>query len=142
MEVMSVRNMEEMYGFHFADISFRLVDYDCNIVEAKVLLDTLYVEEAAVNEESCQQLYANIEADYMHVTNKKERWVAVKKDPYYNALQIKFAYAQTCHKTQGGQWEKVFLLPWKTTEQTKSLTYYRWLYTALTRAKEHVYISE
>lgn len=131
-----------MYGFHFADIYLRLADYDCDIVDAKVLLDTLYAEEAAINEESSQELFANIEADYMHITNKKERLAAIKKDPYYNALQIKFAYAQTCHKTQGGQWDKVFLLPWKNSEQTKSLMYYRWLYTAVTRAKEHIYISE
>ncbi len=142
MEIMSVRNMEEVYGFHFADIYLRLADYDCDIVDAKVLLDTLYAEEAAINEESSQELFANIEADYMHITNKKERLAAIKKDPYYNALQIKFAYAQTCHKTQGGQWDKVFLLPWKNSEQTKSLMYYRWLYTAVTRAKEHIYISE
>ena len=140
MEVLAVRKTEECYGFHFADASLRMTDYDMEPIEAKVLLDTLNMEAASLSHADTMRLYEAIESDYQDIPSKKERQKAIRNNPYWNAIQIKFAYAQTCHKTQGGQWDKVFLLPWNNEPQTDTLEYYRWLYTAVTRSSRVLYI--
>ncbi|MBP5413580.1 MAG: AAA family ATPase [Bacteroidales bacterium] len=140
MEVMSVRKIEECYGFHFADVSLRMADYDMEPIDAKVLLDTLSLEAASLSYADTMRLYEAIECDYQDIPLKKDRQKAIMNNPYWNAIQIKFAYAQTCHKTQGGQWDKVFLLPWNDEQQMHSSEYYRWLYTAVTRSSRMLYV--
>lgn len=140
MEIMAVRKVEEVYGHRFADVQLRLSDYDMAPIDAKVMLDTLSMEEPSLNYKLTMQLYAAIEADYEDITNKKERLEAIRNNPYWNAIQIKFAYVQTCHKTQGGQWPKVFVLAWNNEEQMQTAAYYRWLYTAVTRSSGQLYI--
>lgn len=141
LEILTVRHFEEFAGFRFATIRFRMLDYDMKPIEAKVLLDTLTTEEAALSYEKSMQLYAAVEEKYSHLPTKKKRREAMLDDEYLNALQIKFAYVQTCHKTQGGQWEKVFVFQWNA-EQQQSIDYYRWAYTALTRAKSKIFLIE
>ena len=140
MEVLAIRNMEERYGFHFADVTLKLVDYDMESIDVKVILDTLTSEEASLSIEQSRLLYEAIYENYSYLPTSKEIRKAIKNDEYYNALQIKFSYVQTCHKTQGGQWEKVFILLWNNVEQMQTITYYRWLYTAVTRASKQLYI--
>ena len=134
-----VRNVRDFYGFRFADCWLRLPDYDDYELEATVLLDTLHTESPALSREQSEQLFNNVMEDYMDIPNKRERMEKMKKDPYFNALQIKYAYAVTCHKAQGGQWQRVFVDQGYMTEDLLGPDYFRWLYTALTRATETVY---
>jgi exodeoxyribonuclease-5 len=134
-----VRNVRELYGFRFADCWLRLPDYDDYELEATVLLDTLHSESPALSREDNERLFNNIMEDYMDIPNKRERMKKMKEDPYFNALQIKYAYAVTCHKAQGGQWQRVFVDQGYMTEDMLGPDYFRWLYTALTRATETVY---
>lgn len=131
--------MRELYGFRFADCWLRLPDYDDYELEATVLLDTLHSESPALSREDNERLFNNIMEDYMDIPNKRERMKKMKEDPYFNALQIKYAYAVTCHKAQGGQWQRVFVDQGYMTEDMLGPDYFRWLYTALTRATETVY---
>ena len=139
-ELRKIKRFEEMYGFRFADVELSFTDYpDAPNVEAKILLDTLNSNSASLTEEENQRLFAAIEEDYMDIPNRRERYKEMKKNPWFNALQVKFAYALTCHKTQGGQWNTVFIdsaFNQKEALETEDL---RWLYTALTRAQERVY---
>ena len=135
-----VRNVRELYGFRFADCWLRLPDYDDYELEATVLLDTLHSESPALSREDNERLFNNIMEDYMDIPNKRERMKKMKEDPYFNALQIKYAYAVTCHKAQGGQWQRVFVDQGYMTEDMLGPDYFRWLYTALTRATETVYL--
>ncbi|MDR1181482.1 MAG: tRNA (adenosine(37)-N6)-threonylcarbamoyltransferase complex ATPase subunit type 1 TsaE, partial [Bacteroidales bacterium] len=105
LEIVHVSQIEERYGFRFADVKVRFPDYEMDDIKLKLILDTLYVESAAMTNESRTQLYTEVCLDYAHIHPPKKRSAAIKKDPYLNALQVKFAYAQTCHKTQGGQWD-------------------------------------
>lgn len=134
-----VRNVRELYGFRFADCWLRLPDYDDYELEATVLLDTLHSEAPALSREDNERLFNNIMEDYMDIPNKRERMKKMKEDLYFNALQIKYAYAVTCHKAQGGQWQRVFVDQGYMTEDMLGPDYFRWLYTALTRATETVY---
>lgn len=134
-----VRNVRELYGFRFADCWLRLPDYDDYELETTVLLDTLHSESPALSREDNERLFNNIMEDYMDIPNKRERMKKMKEDPYFNALQIKYAYAVTCHKAQGGQWQRVFVDQGYMTEDMLGPDYFRWLYTALTRATETVY---
>ena len=135
-----VRNERELYGFRFADCILRLPDYDNMEFEATVLLDTLHAEAPSLTKEQAATLFARVQEDYMHIRNKRERMKELRKDPYYNALQVKYAYAVTCHKAQGGQWPRVFIDQGYMTEDMLGPDYYRWLYTAFTRATEKLYL--
>jgi exodeoxyribonuclease-5 len=139
MEIVRLYKIEEQYGFRFADVRVRLVDYEMDDIDVKLILDALYVEGAAMTNESRKQLFAEVSVDYSHISSKKKRYEEMKKDPYINALQVKFAYAQTCHKTQGGQWDTVFIYQGFIGENNLWDEYYRWLYTAVTRTKKRLF---
>ena len=129
-----------MHGFRFADATLRFPDYDDCEFEARVLLDTLDSEAPALKREESLRLYQSVVADYQDIRNRRERMKRLRQDPYYNALQIKYAYAITCHKAQGGQWSRVFLDQGYTPADMLSLNYLRWLYTAFTRTTERLYL--
>ncbi len=139
-EVRRVRREREMYGFRFADVVLRFPDYDELELEATVLLNTLHTESPALPKEMNDKLFYAVLEDYSDITIKRERMKKMKSDPYYNALQVKYAYAVTCHKAQGGQWKRVFLDQGYMTEDMLSPDYFRWLYTAFTRATETLYL--
>ena len=136
-----VRRTEEAYELRFADVELELVDFpEVGTFEAKVMLTTLNINTPNLDRESSQRLYADVVADYgVMETNRKERDKLVKADPYLNALQIKFAYALTCHKAQGGQWDYVFVDQGYLPDNTITTDFVRWLYTACTRAKQQLY---
>ncbi len=134
------RNERTLYGFRFADVILQLPDYDDMEVEATVLLDTLRSEASALTREEQERLFQSVWEDYGEIRNKQERARRIKEDIFYNALQIKYAYAVTCHKAQGGQWQHVYIDQGYLTEDMLSADYFRWLYTALTRATERVYL--
>jgi len=142
MEILKVRKVEERYGFRFADVRIRLLDYDMEDIDVKCILDAIEAEEAAMPTESRKALYNAISVDYEHITSKRKRFLEMQKDPFLNALQLKFAYAQTCHKTQGGQWDSVFIYQGYLMEDNLNEDYYRWLYTAVTRAKKELFVIE
>jgi len=139
-EVRRVRREREMYGFRFADVTLRFPDYNDMELEATVLLDTLHTDSPALPKEMSDKLFYSVLEDYADITVKRERMKKMKSDPYYNALQVKYAYAVTCHKAQGGQWQRVFLDQGYMTEDMLSPDYFRWLYTAFTRATETLYL--
>ena len=139
-EVRKIKHFEKMYGFRFADVELSFTDYpDLPNVEAKILLDTLYSNSPSLTEEENKRLYAAIEEDYMNIPNRRQRYKEMRKNPWFNALQVKFAYALTCHKTQGGQWNSVFIDSSLNQKETLEVEDLRWTYTALTRAQERVY---
>ncbi|MBQ4057259.1 MAG: AAA family ATPase [Bacteroidaceae bacterium] len=138
--VRRVRREREMYGFRFADVTLRFPDYDDMELEVTVLLDTLHTDSPALPKEMNDKLFYSVLEDYADITVKRERMKKMKSDPYYNALQVKYAYAVTCHKAQGGQWQRVFLDQGYMTEDMLSPDYFRWLYTAFTRATETLYL--
>lgn len=136
-----VRNEEERYGFRFSEVQMEFLDYpEAGSITCKVMLDTLQAETPNLSYEQSKKLYEGLNEDYAHLKNKKERLLAIKQDPYYNALQIKFAYAVTCHKAQGGQWDAVFVDQGYLTEEMIDLDFLRWLYTAVTRAKKELFL--
>ena len=138
--VRRVRREREMYGFRFADVVLRFPDYNDMELEVTLLLDTLHVETPALPKEMNDRLFYSVLEDYVDIPTKRERMKKMKTDPYYNALQVKYAYAVTCHKAQGGQWKRVFLDQGYMTEDMLSPDYFRWLYTAFTRATEKLYL--
>ena len=138
-KLVSIRTHEERYGLHFADATLSFPDYDDMEVKAKVCLDTLDSESASLTYEQQNSLYNGVNDDYADIKSKKKRYDAVREDPYFNALQLKYANAITCHKSQGGQWGCVFIdNPFWQDELT--VDDLKWLYTALTRAVEKVYL--
>ena len=138
-KLVRIGNYEERYGLHFATATLSFPDYDDVEVRAKVCLDTLESESASLTYEQQNALYQGVSADYADKGSKKKIWEAVREDPYFNALQLKYAEAITCHKSQGGQWDCVFIdCPFWQDEQT--LDDLKWLYTALTRAVQKVYL--
>ena len=139
-QVLRVRNERELYGFRFADCELRFPDYDNMELTATVLLDTLHTEAPALTHEQSEQLWNRVLEDYADIPTKKERMRKMKEDPYLNALQIKYAYAVTCHKAQGGQWSQVFIDQGYVTPDMMGTDYYRWLYTAFTRATDKVFL--
>ena len=139
-QVLRVRNERELYGFRFADCELRFPDYDNMELTATVLLDTLHTEAPALPHEMSEQLWNRVLEDYADIPYKKDRMKKMKEDPYVNALQIKYAYAVTCHKAQGGQWSQVFIDQGYITPEMMGLDYYRWLYTAFTRATDNIYL--
>ena len=138
--VRRVRREREMYGFRFADVLLRFPDYNDMELEVKLLLDTLHTETPALPKEMNDKLFYSVIEDYADISVKRERMKKMKADPHYNALQVKYAYAVTCHKAQGGQWKRVFLDQGYMTEDMLSPDYFRWLYTAFTRATETLYL--
>ena len=138
--VRRVRNVHELYGFRFADVTMTLPDYDDYELTATVLLDTLTTEAPALPRDRQLQLFNAVLDDYADVRRKPDRLKKVKEDPHYNALQIKFAYAATCHKAQGGQWAHVYIDQGYMTDDMLNADYLHWLYTAFTRATERLYL--
>ena len=139
-ELRKIKHFEDMYGFRFADVELSFTDYpDAPNLEAKILLDTLNSNSPSLTEEENKRLFSAIEEDYMDIPNRRDRYKEMKKNPWFNALQVKFAYALTCHKTQGGQWNTVFIDSSLNLKETLEVEDLRWLYTALTRAQEKVY---
>ena len=138
--VRKVRNVHEQYGFHFAEVTMTFPDYDDYELTALVMLDTLTSEAPALTREQQEQLYQAVMEDYADIPQKQDRLKKVKEDRYYNALQVKFAYAATCHKAQGGQWAHVYVDQGYMTDDMLSPDYIHWLYTAFTRATEQLYL--
>ncbi len=139
LEVMRVRKYREMYGFRFADLTLRSLDYGWEI-DARVWLDILQSETPQQANELHQQLFEKVAEDYPEITNKKLLIKTIYENEFFNSLHIKFAYAVTCHKAQGGQWKKVFIDPGQVADERLNSDFYRWLYTALTRASESVFL--
>lgn len=141
IEVMKIKHREEIYGFHFADIEARLVDYpDEPTLEVKVLTEALHVEAASLPYAQIREMGEKILEDFPELTSKAKRMEFLKSNPYFNALQVKYAYALTCHKTQGGQWPCVFIDQGYFTDDMLDAEFLRWLYTALTRTVEKAYL--
>jgi exodeoxyribonuclease-5 len=140
-EVMKIVTFEELYGLRFATLELRLLDYpDQPVFEAKVILDVLHSATAALEEDKYQSLSEQVYADYQDQGTAAEQREAIRKDAYLNALQVKFAYALTCHKAQGGQWDAVFVSQGYLVDEMVNQDYLRWLYTAITRAKKELYL--
>ncbi|WP_321520051.1 AAA family ATPase [uncultured Bacteroides sp.] len=138
--VRRVRRTREMYGFRFADVQLVFPDYQDYELEATVLLDTLHTDAPALPKADNDRLFYAVLEDYSTISTKRERMKKMKADPYYNALQVKYGYAVTCHKAQGGQWKKVFLDQGYISPEMLTPDYFRWLYTAFTRATETLYL--
>ena len=138
--VRRVRRTRELYGFRFADVLLSFPDYDDYEMETTVLLDTLHSESPSLTKAEADRLFQSVMDDYAHLTTKKERYQQLRLDPHFNALQIKYAYAVTCHKAQGGQWGCIYLDQGYLPPDASTVDYYRWLYTAFTRATEQVYL--
>ena len=138
--VQRVRNVHELFGFRFADVTMTLPDYDNYELTATVILDSLTTESPALSREQQEQLYNAVMEDYADIPLKADRIKQLKKDKYFNALQIKFAYAVTCHKAQGGQWAHVYIDQGYMTDDMLTPDYIHWLYTAFTRATEKLFL--
>ena len=138
--VLRVRNIRELYGFRFADMLLRFPDYDDAELQATVILDSLLAEAPALTREQNEKLFYAVMEDYAHIPQKAERIRKIKQDVYYNALQIKYAYAVTCHKAQGGQWAHVYIDQGYMTDEMLTPDYIHWLYTAFTRASEQLFL--
>ncbi len=139
-EVAAIYGYEELYGFRFADVSLRFVDYENIEIDCKIFLDTLSIESASFPYEKNRELYDAVSEDYMDIKNKRNRWKKIKENPHFNALQVKYAYALTCHKAQGGQWKAVFIDHGYLVSDMLDHDYYRWLYTAITRPVEKLFL--
>ena len=138
--VRRLRNEREEHGFRFADVTLIFPDFNDMEVDATIILDTLQSEAPALTRQQQESLFQHVWDDYPELTTKRDRMKAVKEDCYFNALQVKYGYAVTCHKAQGGQWQRVFVDQGYVTEDMLGPDYFRWLYTAITRATETVYL--
>lgn len=138
--VRRVRNVRELYGFRFADVTLSFPDYDNTEEDMVVILDTLKTEAPALTHEQNEQLFQRVMEDYADIPLKADRMKKLREDDYYNALQVKFGYAITCHKAQGGQWAHIYLDQGYMTDEMLTPDYIHWLYTAFTRATEHLYL--
>ncbi len=139
-EILEIFNHKDLYGFHFAEVKLRMIDYPQQIpFETVIMLDTLHSERPSLSYEESNKLYQEVAQDYAHERSRYKIMLAIKNNKYFNALQVKFSYAMTCHKSQGGQWENVFIeqpyLP-----DGPDISYLRWLYTAVTRAQKKLYL--
>ena len=139
-KVLRVRNVHECHGFLFADVWLQFPDYNQLELQQRVILDTLTAESPALNHEQQERLYESVMADYADIPLKRNRIEKLKADSYFNALQIKYAYAVTCHKAQGGQWAHVYIDQGYVTEDMLTPDYIHWLYTAFTRATEKLFL--
>jgi exodeoxyribonuclease V len=141
VELKRIRSIHEMFGFRFADVTIRFLDYpEEQELDVKILLDTIRSESPALSQADNNRLFQEVMKDYEDTTNKRKRVEKVKSNPYFNSLQVKFAYALTCHKTQGGQWETVFLDQCYLNDKMMNVEYLRWLYTAVTRATKKLFL--
>lgn len=141
IEILKISGEEERYGFRFANVTLRMIDYpnEPNL-ETKVILDSILAESPSLPPELFRKLYDAVSEEYGYEPNRKKRNELIRKNPYYQALQVKFSYAITCHKSQGGQWDAVFVDQGYLTEEMINMEYLRWLYTAITRAKKELYL--
>jgi exodeoxyribonuclease-5 len=135
-----VRRQRELYGFRFEDATLSFPDYDDLEMEVTLLLDTLHSEAPSLTRQESERLFSNVMEDYADIPSRKEKMKKLRENEHFNALQIKYAYAVTCHKAQGGQWKNIFIDQGFVPEDGRDVEYYRWLYTALTRATEWVYL--
>ena len=141
VELMRIRKIYEMYGFRFADVTIRFLDYpEEKELDVKILLDTVRSESPALSSTDNNRLFQEVMKDYEELTSRRGRIEKVKVNPWFNALQVKFAYALTCHKTQGGQWETVFVDQGYISDAMMNVEYMRWLYTAVTRATKKLFL--
>lgn len=141
IEIQKVKRIYDLYGFRFAETRIVMPDYeDIPSMDVTLLLDTINSETPALSSLQQQELYNQVMLDLMHIPDKSKRYQELKKNPYYNALQVKFAYSVTCHKAQGGQWKAVFIDQGYLSNDMLNIEYLRWLYTAITRATEKVYL--
>ena len=138
--VQRVRHVHELYGFRFAEVTMLLPDYDDYELTAIVNLDTLTSESPALTRDQQEHLFQAVMEDYNDIPRQADRIKKIKEDRYYNALQVKFAYAVTCHKAQGGQWSHIYLDQGYMTDDMLTPDYIHWLYTAFTRATEKLYL--
>jgi exodeoxyribonuclease-5 len=140
VKVERVGREEQVHGHRFADVGLTLPDYDDIELDAKVNLDVIDLDGPSLDRDQQRTLYMSVAEDYPDAVSRHQVAGKIATDPYYNALQVKFAYAVTCHKSQGGQWRSVFLDQGYFTEEMLTLDYLRWLYTAFTRASERLYL--
>ena len=138
-EVKRIRKYEEKFGFRFADMLLKFTDYDLEI-ESKVMLDVLQLDTPSLPPEKSRELFQNVLSDYLYIKTRRKQIEAVRNDHYFNALQVKFSYAVTCHKAQGGQWKRVFIDQGMFNRQEITIDYLRWFYTAITRATDRLYL--
>ncbi len=139
-EIIRIYSYEELYGFRYANVCLKFIDYDDVELDCKIFLETLSIESAAFTYDKNRQLFESVSEDYSDIKNKRNRWKKVRENPYFNALQVKFAYALTCHKSQGGQWKAVYVDHGYLNEEMLDNEYYRWLYTAFTRPVEKLFL--
>jgi ATP-dependent exoDNAse (exonuclease V) alpha subunit len=139
-QVLKIFSIKELYGFNFAEVELKMIDYpEMQPFETVLLLDTLTSESPSLTYEESNKLYQAVKEDYAHEKSKYKQFLSIKKNKYFNSLQVKFSYAMTCHKSQGGQWKTVFIeQPYLPDGVSKE--YFRWLYTAITRAQEKLYL--
>lgn len=141
VELTSIGKIQEMHGFKFADVRIRMIDYpDEPELETRIILDTIMIDSPSLSQEDNKRLYNSVSADYSDIADRRMRLKKVKEDEFFNALQVKFAYAVTCHKAQGGQWPCVFVEQGYLTDEMINTEYMRWLYTAVSRASEKLYL--
>lgn len=138
--IQRVRRNRELYGFRFADAVLSFPDYDDLEFDATIMLDTLYSESPSLTRDENERLFQTVMLDYEDIRSKRKKMMELRENPHYNALQVKYAYAITCHKAQGGQWKNVFIDQGFVPEDGRNNEYYRWLYTALTRSTGRVYL--
>ena len=134
-----LRRFEELYGFRFANALLSFPDYDDMEIDCKILLDTISSESPSLTSEQSRRLFTEVEQDYLDIKSKIKRFKEIRENPHFNAVQVKFAYAVTCHKAQGGQWSAVFIDRFLFGDEQMTRDRMRWLYTAITRATERVY---
>lgn len=139
-EIVRVGGVEEMYGFRYADVTLSFVDYEDCEMDVKIMLNTLTSESPSLTRDENERLFTAVWDDYPEIRSKRKRMEELRKNPYYNALQVKYGYAVTCHKAQGGQWRRVFIDQGFVAADGYDADYYRWLYTAFTRATEKLYL--
>lgn len=140
VKLVRLHRIIDKYGFRFAEATITMPDIDVPEFETILLLDTLYSHAAGLSDTQNLELYRAVENDYIDIKNKRNRFIEIRNNKYFNALHVKFAYALTCHKAQGGQWSAVFIDQGYFTEQMLDIEYFRWLYTAVTRAKTEIYL--
>jgi exodeoxyribonuclease-5 len=140
VEIVRIHKYTEIYGFRYAEVTVRFPDYKDVEIDTMIMLDTLNMETASLGYEENKKLFFTIAEDYADIRAKKKKYEKVRDNKFFNALQVKFAYAVTCHKAQGGQWKAVFVDQGYVTDEMLNREYFRWLYTALTRASEKLYL--
>ncbi|MDR1720128.1 MAG: AAA family ATPase [Dysgonamonadaceae bacterium] len=139
MQVLRVRKEQHFYGFRFCDLTVRFPDYDLEM-DLKILMETLHTDSPGLPKEMSDRLFYAVMEDYADIGNKREKLKRLKENPYFNAVQVKYAYSVTCHKAQGGQWKNVFVDLSYIPEEYLNTDFYRWLYTAFTRATNRIFL--